>query len=138
MKKLLLYSIFPILLFLSTACAGQVSTPIVSPPIENYAETDPSAPLEVTAGSEFYIAVSSNPSTGYHWEVMNELDPAVAELQSNEYVSTSADPMPGSGGMDIWHFAAVGPGETEFTVSSFPPSDPNTAEETLTFTIKVK
>jgi inhibitor of cysteine peptidase len=134
MKKLLLCSIYLTLLFLSAACAGQVSTPVVS----TYAETNPAAPLEATAGSEFYIAVPSNPSTGYHWEVMSELDPTVVKLQSNEYVSASADSMPGSGGMDIWHLAAVGAGEAEFTVSSFPPSDPNTAEQTLTFTIKVK
>lgn len=138
MKKLVLRTIFPALVFLSAACSGQASTPVVAPPAENYAETNPSAPLEVTAGSEFYIAVPSNPSTGYHWEVMNELDPAVVKLQSNEYISTSTDPMPGSGGMDIWHFTAVGPGEAEFTISSFPPSDPNSAEQTLTFTIKVK
>ncbi len=54
MKRLLPGLIFPIVLLLVTAC---------SPSAKQYAVTDPAIPLEVSAGSEFYIAVPSNPTT---------------------------------------------------------------------------
>ena len=144
MKKLLIRSIFPAILLLATACAGQSSTPtpIVSPPdispVENYVLTDPSVPIEVTAGSEFYIAVPSNPTTGYHWQVMNSWDPQVMLVKATEYQSTSPEGVVGGGGMDIWRFDAVGPGDATFVLSYFPPSNNSDPEQTMTFTVKVK
>jgi inhibitor of cysteine peptidase len=142
MKKLLPGLAFPVLVLLLTACAGQSSTPIVSPPdippTDHYVLTDPSVPLEVTVGDEFYIAVPSNPTTGYHWQVMNSWDPKVMLVHATEYQSTSPKGLVGGGGMDIWRFDAVGPGEAIFTISYFPPSNTDTPEQTMTFTVKVK
>ncbi len=144
MKKLLFSLIIPASLLLITACAGQslTFTPIVSPPdippVEKYILTDPATPIETTAGSEFYIAVPSNPSTGYHWQVMNDWDSKVMVVHATEYQSTSPEGLVGGGGMDIWVFDAVGPGETTFKVSYFPPANNNTPEQTMTFMVQVK
>ena len=138
MKKILLNSILPSILLLVSACTGQASTPIVSPPANQYTLTDPAVPLEISNGSEFYIAVPSNPSTGYHWQVMNDWDPKVFVTRGTLYQSTSPEGIVGGGGMDIFLFQAVGTGEAVFTIGYFPPANTDTPEQTLTFTVQVK
>ncbi len=131
-----------IMLFLVSACSAGGSTPIVSPPdippAETYVLTDPSVPVEVAAGSEFYIAVPSNPSTGYYWQAMNSWDPNVFVTVATEYQSTSPEGVVGGGGMDIWRFDAIGAGEETLVLSYFPPGITGSPEQTLTFTIRVK
>lgn len=74
--------------------------------------TDPFQPMEVLAGETFNIVIDSNPSTGYHWEIVNEL--SGVEFVSTEY--TADEPVaPGSGGVDVWMFKAVSSGETQIT-----------------------
>lgn len=144
MKKLLMHSIFPVILLLITACASQppTATPIVSPPdissVQDYALTDPSVPIEVAAGSEFYIAVPSNHTTGYHWQVMNSWDPQVMLVTAVEYQNISPEGIVGGGGMDVWLFDAVSAGEATFILSYFAPSTNSNPDQTMTFRVKVK
>jgi len=142
MKKLLRNSIFPVIFLFLTACGGQPSTPIVSPPDipadQKYVVTDPSVPVEAAAGSEFYIAVESNPTTGYHWEVTNSWNPNIMVMAAKEYQSTSLEGIVGGGGLDIWRFNALSAGEVTFTISYFPPGNTTDPQQTLTFTIRVK
>jgi predicted secreted protein len=132
-----------VLLFVTAflaACAAPTAAPTVNPAAGGTrpALTDPTTPIEVQAGETFHIVVDSNPSTGYHWEIIGELDGNVAEFVSNDY--TADEPvMPGSGGVDVWTFKAVAAGETQITLGSYPP-DTNVTEpeNTVTFNIVVK
>ncbi|MBI5353460.1 MAG: protease inhibitor I42 family protein [Chloroflexi bacterium] len=142
MKKIILATMFVIVFLSLTACGGQPSTPIVSPPDipadQKYVVTDPSVPIEVAVGGEFYIAVESNPTTGYHWEVMNSWNPNLMVMVANEYQSTSPEGVVGGGGMDIWRFDALSAGDATFTISYFPPGDATDPQQTLTFTVNIR
>jgi predicted secreted protein len=101
--------------------------------------TNPQAVIETSPGREFKVVIDSNPSTGYQWEIVGELDGKVVELVGKEYQSTSQPGLVGGGGIDIWTFKAVGPGETTITLGSYPPSnDATQPSQTETFTVRVK
>lgn len=128
MKRFLYAAI--VLVFLLTACSGGSA---------ELQPTDPEAALEADAGKEFTLVIESNPTTGYHWEIVGGLDGAVVELVGREYQSTSEPGLVGGGGLDIWTFKAVDAGETTITLGHYPPSnDPVDPEETQTFTVVVK
>ena len=100
--------------------------------------TDPSQPIEVQAGESFEIVIASNPSTGYHWEI-------VGDLTSVEFVSLDykADEpvLAGSGGVDVWTFKALSAGKTQIILGSYPPGvtvSDGEPEQTVIFNIDVK
>ena len=140
MSTKLLTTALCLVLFVSlVACSApaQDATPTQNPAAGSTrpAITDPAQPIEVQAGETFHIVVDSNPSTGYHWELVGEL--SGVELVSSEY--TADEPVaPGSGGVDVWTFTAVAAGSTQITLGSFPP-DANVTEpeQTVTFDIVV-
>jgi inhibitor of cysteine peptidase len=101
--------------------------------------SDPQQPIEVGAGEEFSIVLESNPTTGYHWDIVGDLDANTVEFVKNEYTSTSAPNLVGGGGMEVWTFKAVNAGETHITLGYYPPSnDPVDAQQTTTFVVTVK
>lgn len=97
--------------------------------------TNPAQPIEVQAGDAFNIIIDSNPTTGYHWEIIGELNGV--EFISREYMADEPV-LAGSGGMDIWTFKAVSIGQVQITFGSFPPSDAFESERTVAFIISVK
>lgn len=100
--------------------------------------SDPAKQLEASAGNEFKIVIESNPSTGYHWELVDELDGNIVEFVSREYRG-GQEAMPGSGGVDVWTFKAVAAGKTHITLGYYPPSnDLVEAQQTVLFTVIVK
>lgn len=129
-----------VLAALLAACAAPTAAPTANPAAGGTrpALTDPATPIEVQAGETFHIVVDSNPSTGYRWELVGELDGNIVEFVSSGY--TADEPvMPGSGGVDVWAFKAVAAGETQITLGNYPP-DTNVTEpeNTVTFNIVVK
>jgi inhibitor of cysteine peptidase len=100
--------------------------------------SDPGIQIETRAGQEFKIILESNPSTGYHWEIIGELDASIVELASREY-RADLPITAGSGGSDVFVFRAVGPGETTITLGYYPPSnDPIDPEQLRAFTVIVE
>ncbi len=96
--------------------------------------TDSAQPIEVQTGEMFHIVIDSNPTTGYHWEVVGELNGV--EFISTEY--TADEPViTGSGGVDVWTFKAVASGETQITLGSYPPGATE-FEQTVSFTVVIK
>jgi inhibitor of cysteine peptidase len=67
--------------------------------------------LEVTAGQEFSITLTSNVTTGYHWELAAPLDETVIKLLGSEYKAPETK-LVGVGGQEIWTFRAIGQGHT--------------------------
>ena len=92
MKKVLfLFVLFAVLV---SACKGEADDEI-------FKISDPAQQLEAEAGNEFKLIIESNPSTGYHWELAEELDESVVKFVSREY--RAEEPViPGSGGVDVW------------------------------------
>jgi inhibitor of cysteine peptidase len=128
MKRVLLVVL--IFIFLLMSCKGAASTLQV---------TNPQQPLEVDAGNEFTIILESNPTTGYHWDIMGELDSGMVEFVKSEYTSTSDPNLVGGGGLDIWTFEAINAGEIHITLGYYPPSnDPTDPQQTVTFAVIVK
>ncbi len=127
------------LLFLA-ACAAPTPAPSTVDPASSSmpALTDPSQPITVNAGETFMIVVESNPSTGYHWEVVGDLNENVVFFVSRDY--TASEPvLTGSGGVEVWAFNAVSAGETEITLGSYPPGvDGGEPERSVTFSVVVK
>lgn len=120
MKKNLLFVFIATLL---TACGGNQIT-------------DSNRAIEVNAGKEFTIVIESNPTTGYHWEIIGELENI--EFVSKEY-QASQPITTGSGGVDVWTFKAISVGETQITLGYYPPSnDLESPEQTATFVVIVK
>lgn len=127
--KRILFAVFMSVLLL-TACSSKAETPAI---------TDPSQPIAVNAGETFTIVIESNPTTGYHWDIVGELDSNTLEFISNEYTSTSDPNLAGGGGLDVWTFKAVNTGETQITLGYYPPSnDPVDPDQTVTFTVTIK
>ena len=134
-----LYLLLASVIFLA-ACATLTTTPApaTADPASSSmpAITDPSQPIVVNAGDTFMIVVESNPSTGYHWELVGDL--TGVEFVSREY--TPSEPvLTGSGGVDVWAFKAVSTGETQITLGSYPPGvDGGEPEQSVTFSVEVK
>jgi inhibitor of cysteine peptidase len=101
--------------------------------------SDPQVNIQASAGKEFKVLLESNPTTGYHWAIVGDLDKSVVEFVSQEYKSTSDPNLVGGGGVDTFIFKAVGAGETIITLGYYPPSNtPVDPEKTETFTVTVK
>lgn len=141
MKRRFLLWISAILL---TACINPSSTPTATfPPspveTENVSlePTDPTQLITVKAGETFDLVVPSNPSTGYHWDIIPELDANLVEFAEQNYFADQPV-VPGSGGMEVWTFRAINPGDTTIVLGYYPPNDDADAEETVTFSIRVE
>ena len=57
------------------------------------------------------MVIAANPTTGYHWEIVGDLDKSVVEFVSRDYKAETPQTT-GSGGVDTWVFKAVGAGDT--------------------------
>ena len=89
-------------------------------------------------GSEtFDLVVPANSSTGYHWKIITQLDSNVVEFVTEDYVAQEPI-MPGSGGMDVWTFRGINPGDTTIELGYYPPSNETQPDETVTFSIRVE
>lgn len=128
---------------LLTACAASPSTP--TPPLPPTAETpnplpepsDPTQVIPVKAGETFNLVLPSNPSTGYQWNIIPELDVNLVEFIEQNYIAEEPV-MPGSGGMDIWTFRALNTGDTTIVLGYYPPGNDTDPEEAVTFSIRVE
>ena len=69
-------------------------------------------------GQRFSIALESNPTTGYRWELARPLDEGILKLVSSEYrtLATTFPPPPGTEGIEIWTFEALERGTAEISL----------------------
>lgn len=132
--KITLPVLLALILFV-TACAAPATEVPASSSMP--ALTDPSQPIAVHAGDMFMIVVESNPSTGYHWEMVGALDDAHLELVSREY--TASEPvMPGSSGVEVWTFKALSAGEVDLVLGNYPPAQGEPYTDETRFSILVQ
>jgi predicted secreted protein len=123
----------------SEAPAQANVTPRPDRPTPSAAELEVTAPektIEVAAGDDFTITLRTNPASGYHWELAEELDSKIVEYVWKDFVPTQPD-LPSSSGKDVWRFKGVAPGETRIMLGYYMGMTEDSAE-VLTFTVVVK
>ncbi len=112
------------------AAALQPHTPVI-------VEADASAPVKVSAGDEFFIALASNPSTGYSW-TQSIADGKILAYEGNVYQPPSTAAL-GAAGQQIFIYHANRSGSSTVTFHYARPFETSgTPAKTLTFTIVVK
>ena len=138
-------SFFAVVAMLLTACAALSSTPTATPTLPPTAETpntlpdptDPTQLITVQAGKTFDIVLPANSSTGYHWNLVEDLEANLVQLVGQDYLAQQPV-LAGSGGVDVWMFRAVNPGDTKITLGYYPPSNEAAPDETVIFSIHVE
>ena len=88
---------------LVAGCVGEVKT-----------YTDSGQTISIGTNQEFVIALGSNPTTGYRWQVSH--DKTVLELLRSEYQTGEAAKQ-GAGGIELFRFKALKTGATRITMS---------------------
>ena len=92
--------------------------------------------VDIGVDQEFIIALGSNPTTGYSWQV--SYDETMLELVESTYEAGETDEdVVGAGGVEYFRFLALEAGETEITLTyerSFEDGDP---VETKVFTVNI-
>lgn len=140
MKRIYFLLIATILL---TGCTTSAPTPTATlPPTAETPNplpepTDPTQLITVKAGETFELVLSSNPSTGYHWKIIPELDGNRVELVGQNYIAEQPV-APGSGGVDVWTFRALNAGDTTIVLGYYSPDDETNPEEVVTFSIHIE
>lgn len=69
--------------------------------------------VELKTGGILEVTLSSNPTTGYTWQVVDLKGDVLAQQGEAEYKADSALPLPGSGGVETFRFKALQPGEAK-------------------------
>ena len=142
MKRIVCLFVATILL---TGCATLSSRPTPTPTLPPTAETpntlpdptDPTQLITVQAGKTFDIVLPSNPSTGYRWKLVEDLDASLIALVGQDYLAQQPV-LAGSGGMDVWTFRTINTGETEIKLGYYSPSPNAPPDETVIFSIHVE
>jgi predicted secreted protein len=98
--------------------------------------TDPKKTVAAAAGEEFTITIRTNPVSGYHWELAQELDAKLVQYVWKDFVPLQPD-MPNSAGRDVWRFKALAPGETKIVLGYYVGMTEDSLEM-LTFNVVVK
>ena len=111
--------------------------PTVTTPSALPDPTDPSQVLVVKSGQNFDIVLPANASTGYHWQITGTPDASLLQSTGQSYLSEQPV-MPGSGGVEVWTFTALAPGETKIEYGYFPPGDTTQPDETVIFSIRIE
>ena len=91
----------------------------IMPGIERVQPAESGEVTELRVGQVLEIALHTNASTGYSWEVVNAGAPQLARVQLPKLpadVVAAEPPMPGAGSVARWHYRAVRPGTATLTL----------------------
>ena len=123
---------FPVAVTPTPSLIPTVATPSTLPE-----PTDRTQVLTVKAGQKFDIVLPANPSTGYQWQIIGTPDASLIQSAGQNYIPKQPV-IPGSGGVEVWTFNALAPGETEIQFGNFPPGNTTQPEETVIFSVSVE
>ena len=127
MKRLLIL-VAVVAVCMLAGCVGGVKT-----------YNDSGQTINIGINQQFAIALGSNPTTGYSWQVSHNED--MLELVKSEYeMSKEAEQgVVGAGGTEFFWFKALKAGKTEITlVYKRPWEEPSPQDITKVFTVNIK
>lgn len=102
-----------------------------------FQESDAANPVVVQTGEEIFIAMQSNPSTGYSWTQQTG-DGAILSYEGN-VKENPAQAMPGAPGQQLFIYHANRSGTSTITFSLSRPFEPNVAPSRMvTFNVQVQ
>jgi len=93
--------------------------------------------IETTVGQDIVIALESNPTTGYGWQVGGRVDSAIVAQISSDYEPSPSTAL-GAGGHQRWTFRAVGRGTTTIRLDYARPWELTSPVKSTTFTLVVR
>ena len=128
MKKLLILAAV-VVICLVTGCVGGVKT-----------YTDSGQTIDVGVNQQFVIALGSNPTTGYSWQV--SYDETMLELVGGESTykpgGEAEEEVVGAGGVEYFRFKTLKTGETDITlVYKRPWEEPTSQDVTRVFPVSI-
>lgn len=93
--------------------------------------------VNVTAGEEFTVPLSSNRTTGYRWRLAGSPAEVPVRLLASDY-ETPHPARPGAAGRELWKFKATAPGRAELVLEYVRPWEKNASPaQTLKLTVIV-
>lgn len=103
-----------------------------------FIESDAASGITVQAGEDFFIALSSNTSTGYSWGQTLPSGDLIVAYEGNVR-EPAAQAMPGAPGQQIFIYHANRTGTATIVLSYSQPFQPDAAPaKTLTYTVTVQ
>lgn len=101
--------------------------------------SDPNTPIDVKKGEDFVIALESNPSTGYLWELVEEPDSSILAFESMRYVQpVTEEGTVGAPGKELWRFDTLEAGSAKISFKYVRPWEKDAEpEKTAEFTVNV-
>lgn len=93
------------------------------------------ATISTAVGKNFTIALDSNPSTGYQWQVKN-IDNSTTKLLNDQFVQPSSNLL-GASGKQILAFQALKQGHTTIELQYVRPFQPNSPAMTYSVDVTV-
>jgi inhibitor of cysteine peptidase len=100
---------------------------------------DPSKPIEVRAGSEFVLALTSNQSTGYQWVLVDSAALGPLQFVGKDYsVPRRNRNRNGAGGTERWTFRAPSPGSGVISLAYKRPWESRPPADSARFRVTVK
>jgi len=73
----------------------------------------PISPINTTVGSVFMIKMTSNPTTGYTWNI-ESIDKSILKVINKDYKQSNSG-LIGAGGTEIWQIKALKTGQTSIS-----------------------
>jgi inhibitor of cysteine peptidase len=99
--------------------------------------TDSGQTISIGVNQQFVVALGSNPTTGYRWQVRH--DETMLEMVSSEYETgePAKQGVVGAGGVELFSFKALKTGETKITMTYKRPWEEQSIEHKV-FTVNIK
>jgi inhibitor of cysteine peptidase len=97
---------------------------------------DEGALVLIPISERFTVELASNASTGYAWQLA-EIDASILENTDQVYVGPEGDPMPGTGGHELWQFTGRASGVTTLRLTYLQPWRSEEDEEWDSFEVSV-
>ena len=101
---------YGILIGVVVALALAGCLPASSGTIVRLTEQNDGGTTAISVGTQVEVSLSSNPSTGYSWQLIN-VDQAILEKTGNDYIQPS-NIVPGASGTEQWNFTGRAAGQT--------------------------
>lgn len=86
--------------------SGSQQSMMPSPSNQSTSPISPNATLSARTNEQFYITLSSNPTTGYEWQIASISHPNVVGFVSSEYIPPRSELL-GAGGKQVLTFNAL-------------------------------